>query len=126
MALLSPVARAGIDQKVPRRMSSAPRRGTDHRGEMGVAGKKAEHEYYGRVNHSRSSFSGTIEFHVVPLKADEPVLLAIDLQFGRSRPLISQIIAPRAVLSPMGNGRARITTCHADMAWWCMPGNALV
>src|SRR5208337_3492753 len=63
---------------------------------------------------------------VVPRNAHEPVLLAIDLQFRRSRPLLSQIIAPRVVLSPMGNGRARLTTCNADMAWWCKLGNPLV
>ena len=68
----------------------------------------------------------TIEIDVLPRNAHEPVLPAIDLQFRRSRPLLSQIIAPRVVLSPMGNGRARLTTCNADMAWWCKLGNPLV
>jgi hypothetical protein len=68
----------------------------------------------------------TIEIDVFLRNAHEPVLLAIVLYSRRTRPLLSQIIAPDVILSPLGNGRAHITICNAEMAWWCRHGNALV
>ena len=68
----------------------------------------------------------TIEIDVFLRNAHEPVLLAIVLYSRRTRPLLSQIIAPRVVLSPLGNGRAHLTICNAEMAWWCRHGNALI
>ena len=46
---------------------------------------------------------------------------------SRRRPsFLPQIIASRVVLSPMGNGRAHLTACDAEMAQRCKRDNALV
>jgi hypothetical protein len=62
-----------------------------------------------------------IEIGVFLRNAREPVLLAV-----RRPSLLLEIIAPRVVLSLLGNGRARLTACNAEMALWCKRANALV
>jgi hypothetical protein len=90
-------------------MSSALGRGTDHRGGQGDASEKAEREDQGGINHSRSPFS-----------------VRVPLAVRRRPSFLPHIIALRAVFSPMGNGRARLTICNGEMAWWCKRASALV
>jgi hypothetical protein len=66
-------------------------------------------------------FPCPIEIGVFLRNAREPVLLAV-----RRPSLLPEIIAPRVVLSLTGNGRAHLTICNAEIAWWCKDANALV
>ena len=74
------------------------------------------------INHSRSSFSVHNRDRRLPSEC---------WRAGSARQFLvvlycQQIVAPRVVLSPTGNGRARLTVCNAEMAWWCKRANTLV
>ena len=47
-------------------------------------------------------------------------------QFASPSFISAGIIASRVVLSPMGNGRAHLTACDAEMARRCKRDNALL